>query len=46
MKPAGMGRGNDVWHGKSRGDSILWITDGIRGTGSFPEASTHAFMHA
>lgn len=38
MKPAGMGRGDGVWHGqKSRGDSILWITEGLRGTGEVPE---------
>eukprot|EP00752_Nemacystus_decipiens_P002980 g2766.t2 len=38
MKPAGMGRGDGVWHGQqSRGDSILWITDGIRGKGDLPE---------
>ncbi|CAM9191310.1 unnamed protein product, partial [Ascophyllum nodosum] len=39
MKPAGMGRGEDLWHGEqSRGDRILWITDGIRGTGKLPQA--------
>lgn len=38
MKPAGMGRGDGVWHGQqSRGDSILWITEGIRGKGDLPE---------
>ena len=38
MKPAGMGRGEDLWHGEqSRGDRILWITDGIRGTGKLPQ---------
>lgn len=40
MKPAGMGRGNGVWHSeKSRGDSILWITDGLRGSGELPEVT-------
>lgn len=38
MKAAGMGRGDGVWHGQqSRGDNILWITDGIRGKGDLPE---------
>lgn len=39
MKPAGMGRGGGLWHGeKNRGDRIVWITDGIRGTGKLPQA--------
>lgn len=38
MRPAGMGRGGGLWHGsESRGDSILWVTDGIRGEGQLPE---------
>lgn len=38
MQPAGMGRGDGIWHGQqSRGDSILWITDGIRGKGDLAE---------
>lgn len=42
MKPAGMGRGDGLWHGKkSRGDSIVWITDGIRGTGKLPQVRTY-----
>lgn len=44
MKPAGMGRGDGVWHGQqSRGDSILWITDGIRGEGELPEVCTAVY---
>ncbi|CAN0235917.1 unnamed protein product, partial [Ectocarpus fasciculatus] len=45
MKPAGMGRGDGVWHGQqSRGDSILWITDGIRGKGELPEGLENLLM--
>lgn len=41
MKPAGMGRGDGVWHGQqSRGDNILWITEGVRGKGELPEVCT------
>ncbi|CAN0082941.1 unnamed protein product [Discosporangium mesarthrocarpum] len=39
MKPAGMGRGQELWHsGKIRGDNIMWITDGVKGQGVLPEA--------
>ncbi|CAM9405116.1 unnamed protein product, partial [Laminaria digitata] len=39
MKPARMGRGDGLWQGKqSRGDSILWITQGLRAAGELPEA--------
>lgn len=42
MKPAGMGRGDGLWHGKkTRGDHIVWITDGIRGTGKLPQVRTY-----
>lgn len=41
MKPACMGRGEGMWHGRlSRGDSTLWITDGIGGKGQLPEVTT------
>lgn len=41
MKPACMGKGEGVWHGSlSRGDSTLWITDGIGGKGQLPEVTT------
>lgn len=40
MKPAGMGRGNEVWHSEhDRGDRITWITGGIRGSGELPQVS-------
>lgn len=43
MKPARMGRGEGLWEGKqSRGDSILWITQGLRATGQLPEV--HSLM--
>ncbi|CAN0426140.1 unnamed protein product, partial [Ectocarpus sp. 12 AP-2014] len=45
MKPAGMGRGDGVWHGQqSRGDSIMWITEGIRGKGELPEGLENLLM--
>lgn len=41
MKPARMGRGDGLWEGKqSRGDSILWITQGLRAAGELPEVSS------
>lgn len=50
MKPAGMGRGDGVWHGQqSRGDNILWITEGLRGRGKLPEVPytcTKRSLHA
>lgn len=50
MKPAGMGRGQGIWHsGSRRGDSISWITDGIKGDGKLPHVSargsTRAALH-
>lgn len=40
MKPAGMGRGDEVWHSeRSRGDNIMWITDGLRRNGELPEVT-------
>ncbi|CBJ30213.1 [Skp1-protein]-hydroxyproline N-acetylglucosaminyltransferase, family GT60 [Ectocarpus siliculosus] len=45
MKPAGMGRRDGVWHGQqSRGDSIMWITEGIRGKGELPEGLENLLM--
>lgn len=41
MKPARMGRGDGLWQGKqSRGDSILWITQGLRAAGELPEVNS------
>ncbi|CAM9544677.1 unnamed protein product [Pylaiella littoralis] len=46
MKPAGMGRGDGVWHGQqSRGDNILWITEGLRGRGKLPEGLENLLGH-
>lgn len=41
MMPARMGKGNRLWQGKqSRGDSILWITQGLRAAGELPEVTS------
>lgn len=41
MMPARMGKGDGLWQGKqSRGDSILWITQGLRAAGELPEVTS------